>query len=314
MPVVVCEVGPRDGLQNLPRHLTVAERIALIDRLSAAGLKRIEAVSFVNDARVPQMAGAETVLASIRRPPGTEFAALILNARGAERARECQLHELRVVVVASDTFSMRNQGLTSAEAVAGFRRIATPELRAGRRLVGVIAAAFGCPFEGEIPVGRVVDIAKALIDAGADEVILADTIGAGGPVQVEALFEALEPSRGDVGVGCHFHNTRNLGFANAFAAIRCGASVLDSAIGGLGGCPFAPRATGNIATEDLAFLLRSMDAPTPFDADELIAVNRWLGSVIGESLPGLVARAGLFPDIINSGRDSATAAPRQATS
>jgi isopropylmalate/homocitrate/citramalate synthase len=302
MAPVICEVGPRDGLQNLNRHLSVAERIELIDRLSATGLARIEAVSFVNDQKVPQMAGAEAVLAGIKRRPGLQLSALVLNARGAERAQDCDLDELRFVVVASETFSQRNQGATIARSLETFRALAAPSRSGKRRIVGVIAASFGCPFEGEVPPSRVVDIAKAMVDAGATEIVLADTIGSGVPTDVEKMFQALEPVRGTAAVGCHFHNTRNMGFANALVALRAGASVLDASIGGLGGCPFAPRATGNIATEDLGFMFRQMGLATPFNLPALIDVAHWLGPVADADLPGLVAKAGLFPDVVRPSR------------
>lgn len=295
--VTVCEVGPRDGLQNMVRHFSVEERVGLIDQLSAAGARRIEAVSFVNDTRVPQMAGAEAVLAGVARRPGTEFAGLVLNARGVSRALACDLAEIRFVIVASETFSRHNQGASIAETVAAFETSARAVEAVERRAVAVIAAAFGCPFEGVVPVARVVDLAIAARNAGADEIILADTIGSAVPTEVTVLFEAVSARVGDVPLGGHFHNTRNMGYANVHAALRAGATVLDASIGGLGGCPFAPRATGNIATEDLGFMLRGMGLPTGLDLNALIGINAWLGERLGAAPPGLVARAGLFPEV-----------------
>lgn len=294
-PVVVCEVGPRDGLQGRAAPLPVAERIALVDRLADAGLARIEAVSFVRDDRVPAMAGAEAVLAGVRRRPGVELAGLVMNARGAERAAACDLHEVRFVVVASDTFSVRNQGAGVEATLAAFDAVAAIAGRAGRRVAVVIAAAFGCPYEGTVPRSRVVEIASRVSRSGADEVLLADTIGAGGPAEVEARVAAVRDAVGGRPVGVHLHNTRNTGYANAYAALRAGATVFDASIGGLGGCPFAPRATGNVATEDLVWLLEGCGAGPLPDLRRLVEVNAWLAERLGEPLPGLLARAGPFP-------------------
>lgn len=294
-PVAVCEVGPRDGLQGLAAPLPVADRIALIDRLVEAGLARIEAVSFVRDDRVPAMAGAEAVLAGIRRRPGLHLAGLVMNPRGAERAADCDLHEVRFVVVATDTFSRRNQGADLAATLAAFERVAAITAGAGRRVAVVIGAAFGCPYEGVVPLPRVVGIARRVVAAGADEVVLADTIGAAVPVDVATRVAAVRDAIDGRPVGIHLHNTRNAGYANAFAAWQAGASVFDASIGGIGGCPFAPRATGNVATEDLVWMLAGCGATGLPDVDRLIEVNAWLAGRLGEALPGLLARAGPFP-------------------
>ncbi len=237
MPIVVCEVGPRDGLQNHPRHFEVAERVELIDRLSAAGLRRIEAVSFVNDQKVPRMAGAEAVLDSIRRPPGTLFSGLVLNGRGVDRALGCDLQEIRLVVVASDTFSRRNQGASTEDTILLAAEVSGKVKSAGRRFSVVIATAFGCPFEGRVAPEHVAGIARRLAAMGVDEIVLADTIGAATPFEVAALVPLVEAAAPGIPLGCHFHNTRNLGFANAYAAIGSGVRLFDSSIGGLGGCP-----------------------------------------------------------------------------
>jgi isopropylmalate/homocitrate/citramalate synthase len=300
-PVVVCEVGPRDGLQARSEMLSVAARIELIDRLSAAGVARIEAASFVRDDRVPAMAGAEAVLSGIRRPAGFEVAALVMNVRGAERAAACRLNEVRFVVVASETFSRRNQNAGIAATLDALEAVAPIAALAGQRLSVVIGAAFGCPYEGRTPVSRVVQIAARAIDAGAAEVVLADTIGSAVPTDVETLVPAVQAVVRGRAVGGHFHNTRNMGFANAFAALRAGVATLDASIGGLGGCPFAPRATGNIATEDLVYLLQGMGVADLPGLAALLEVNRWLAERLGgEALPGLVARAGPFPAAVLS--------------
>lgn len=294
--LTICEVGPRDGLQNLKRIFSVAERIELINRLSAAGITRIEAVSFANPKRVPQMADAEAVLTGIDRPDGVEFAGLVMNERGAERALATVLDEIRIVVVASETFSQRNQAASIEQAIDVFRRVAGNVKSSGRRLSGVVAAAFGCPFEGSVAPELVARISGQLVEAGADEIVLADTIGVGVPTQVENLYALTRAKTGDARVGFHFHNTRNTGFANAFAAWRCGAAILDSSIAGLGGCPFAPAATGNIATEDLVHMLRNMNVPTTPDLKQLIEQVGWLRQLVPDDIAGQLADAGAFPE------------------
>lgn len=299
--VTVCEVGPRDGLQNHARAFSVAERIAFIDRLSGAGLLRIEAVSFVNDKKVPRMADPEGVLAGIERRPGLQVAALALNQRGVERALACDLQEIRFVLVASETFSQRNQGSSIAETVAALARMAQPVKASGRRLSVVVAAAFGCPFEGQVPVARVLDLVDAGIAVGAEDVVLADTIGSGTPGEVARLVGLAMARVGGRSLGCHFHNTRNMGYANALAALEGGVTLFDAAAGGMGGCPFAPGATGNIATEDLCFMLRQMEVQTGVDLPQLIGTVEWLQSLVGDALPGQIVRAGLFPEIAAAG-------------
>jgi hydroxymethylglutaryl-CoA lyase len=294
--VVICDVAPRDGLQNLKRTFSVDERVALIDRLSACGLARVEAVSFVNPARVPAMADAETVLARVARRSGTELAGLVMNARGVERALATELDEIRCVVVASETLNRRNQGATIAETMAAFREIGAVVRRSGRRLSGIVGAAFGCPFEGVVPAARVASLVEAFVDAGADEIVLADTIGVGVPTQIQALAAAAKPALGGRRLGFHFHNTRNTGYANAVAALATGATLLDASVGGLGGCPFAPRSTGNIATEDLVHMLRAMGIETGIDLARLIGVVAWLTERVPADVAGLVAAAGSFPE------------------
>lgn len=290
MPVI-CEVGPRDGLQNLARHFSVQERVTLIDELAKAGLRRIEAVSFVNPRNVPQMAGAEEVLAQIARPDGLEIAGLALNARGVERALACRLDEIRFVVVASETFSMRNQGASIAETMAGFKTTAPRIKASGMRMTGVIAAAFGCPFEGDVPLARIIDIAGQLVAEGADEIVLADTIGVATPADVTLRISRTVSASQGRAVGVHFHNTRNLGLVNAYAALGAGATILDSSVGGLGGCPFAPRATGNIATEEIGLMLGD---ETGLSLSALLAICARIETLTGEAVPGQLAKAGLF--------------------
>ncbi|MCE2493783.1 MAG: hydroxymethylglutaryl-CoA lyase [Alphaproteobacteria bacterium] len=293
----ICEVGPRDGLQSEPRIWSVDERIELIDRLSATGVKRIEAVSFVNPRRVPQMAAAEDVMAGVKRPDGVTFVGLALNLRGVERAIGAGVDEVRYAVVASETFNRKNQGSSIDDTLRSYRDMAGSVTAAGLRLSAVVAAAFGCPFEGEVALSKVTDLARVLVGEGAQDIYLADTIGAAVPNQVaERIAATRDVVGGAVTLGCHLHNTRNTGFANAVAAVQAGVRLLDSSVGGIGGCPFAPRATGNIATEDLCFLLRNMGYETGVDVDAVIEVARWAETSFDAPLPGQVMKAGLFPE------------------
>jgi isopropylmalate/homocitrate/citramalate synthase len=289
---VLREVGPRDGLQNEQQVFPPGVRAELVGRLAAAGLKRIEAASFVNPERVPQMAGAEEVVDAIDRRDGVEYSGLALNERGYERLRETGLDEVSFALAATETFSQRNAGASVEESIAAAERIAARAREDGIRASLTISVAFGCPFEGAVDPGRVFEIAERLAGTGADELVLADTIGVATPTQVRQLLEQV----GELGtpVGGHFHNTRNTGFANAYAALEAGVSMLDASVGGLGGCPFAPKATGNIASEDLVYLLEGEGVETGVDLEALIAVSEWLEELLGRKLEGLVYRAGPF--------------------
>jgi isopropylmalate/homocitrate/citramalate synthase len=291
--LIVCDVGPRDGLQNEDRVLEPGVRADLCDRLAAAGLKRLEAASFVNPKLVPQMAGAEEVMAALRRRAGTTYAGLVLNEKGYERAIAVRVDEVHYAMAATDAFGRRNQNATTDEgvdtALALVRRARADKLP----ITVTISVAFGCPFEGPIPTNRVLDIVERLMAAPADEICLADTIGVGVPSQVKELVAGAR--RLGATVGAHFHNTRNTGYANAVEALEQGVVSLDASVGGAGGCPFAPKATGNIATEDLVYLLRGLGVDTGIDLDALIAASQWLGGRLAKELPGMVARAGDFP-------------------
>ncbi|WP_191246817.1 hydroxymethylglutaryl-CoA lyase [Amycolatopsis deserti] len=288
--VSVCDVGPRDGLQNERRVLEPSVRAELCDRLAAAGLRRVEAVSFVRDDRVPAMAGAEAVLRSIDRTSDVRWAALVLNARGYRRALDAGVDEIRYGLPVTDAFAERNQSTCVSAALDLALRLVESARRDGLRCTISLAVSFGCPFEGRVPPESVLAIAEKVLAAGPDELVLADSIGTGVPRQVRRLVGALA-SPGRV-IGCHFHNTRNTGYANALAAVEAGATVLDASLGGLGGCPFAPGATGNIATEDLVYLLEGMGYDTGIDLDQLRMCSLWLAEQVGHELPGLVARAG----------------------
>ena len=286
------EVGPRDGLQNEQQVVPPETRAELVDRLAAAGLTRIEAASFVNPERVPQMAGAEEVVAALDRRNGVVYAGLALNERGYDRLRETGLDEVSFAVAATESFSQRNAGASVEESLAAAEEIVIRAREDQIRASLTISVAFGCPFEGPVPPERVVEIAERLARTDAVEIVLADTIGVATPTQVRRLVERI----GELGkpVGGHFHNTRNTGFANAYAALEAGVSMLDASVGGLGGCPFAPKATGNIATEDLVYLLDGEGVETGVDLDALIAVSEWLEELLGRQLEGYVYRAGPF--------------------
>ncbi|HEU5216743.1 MAG TPA: hydroxymethylglutaryl-CoA lyase [Gaiellaceae bacterium] len=283
--VLLCDVGPRDGLQNEPEALPPATRAELVDRLAAAGLRRIEAVSFVRDDRVPQMAGAEDVVAAVHRPEGVELSGLVLNERGWERFAAVGLDRVNVTFAATETFNRRNGNATLAEAVERTEAILAA---AGETPATVtISCSFGCPFEGRVDPGAVASLAGRFADRG--EVVLADTIGVATPSAVRSLVES---ARAD---GFHGHNTRNTGYASCLAALEAGARVLDASVGGLGGCPFSPRATGNVATEDLVFLLEGEGVDTGVDLDALVGVSQWLEGLLGRTLEGYVHRAGAWP-------------------
>lgn len=294
MSVTICEVGPRDGLQNLPRLFSVQERAHLIAELAAAGLRQIEAVSMVNPARVPQMADAEAVLEALPPLPAVQLSALVLNRRGAERALATGVRELRFAVVASDTFCRRNQNMGSDDSLAAFAAVAPMVGQAGRQLTGVIATAYGCPFEGEIAPARIAQMAEALRRAGADRIVLADTIGVAAPRDIARVHDACRDALDGIAWGVHLHNTRNTGYANLMTALERGAGIIDASIGGLGGCPFAPRATGNIATEDVNYLLHREGIDTGLDHDRLALLVEWLAERVPDKITGQLTRAGWF--------------------
>jgi isopropylmalate/homocitrate/citramalate synthase len=290
--VALREVGPRDGLQNEQQVLAPERRAEFVRRLAAAGLKRIEVASFVNPDRVPQMAGAEEVVAELGDANGFVFAGLALNEPGYERLRATSLAEVSFAVAATEAFSQRNAGASVEDSIAAAEKIVARAREDGIRASVTISVAFGCPFEGSVDPGRVAEIAERLAAAGPDELVLADTIGVATPTQARRLIERVGVL--GVPVGGHFHNTRNTGFANAVAALEAGSSMLDASVGGLGGCPFAPKATGNIATEDLVYLLEGEGIETDVDLERLIAVSEWLEELLGRQLEGYVYRAGPF--------------------
>ena len=295
MKIGIVDVGPRDGLQNEDRMLSPEVRAELCDRLAATGIPRVEAASFVNPRLVPRMAGAEEVLARIKHSPDTSYAGLALNEKGYERAVEAGVDEVRYAFPVTETFARRNQNTTVEEATKLAARLVERARLDGVRVSVTLSVAFGCPFEGKVDPETVLGTAERVAAAAPDEVVLADTIGVGTPAQVRRLVESVAGF--GVTVGGHFHDTRNTGIANAVAAVESGATVLDASVGGTGGCPFAPRATGNIATEDLVYLLNGMGHETGIDLDKLIEVAEWLSTQLGKELPGRVYKAGNFDPV-----------------
>jgi hydroxymethylglutaryl-CoA lyase len=291
------EVGPRDGLQNEAQVLHKAVKLELIARTIAAGARRIEVTSFVNPKKVPQMADAEAVCADLPERSDVTYIGLVMNARGADRALATgRIDQLGAVAVATDSFAMANQGQTSDGSIAAASEIIAMARAAGRTGQVTIAASFGCPFEGVVAEDRVVAMARRLAEAGPVEVALADTIGVGNPAQVGRLVTRVREAIAPLPVRVHFHNTRNTGLANVWAAVEAGASVIDASLGGLGGCPFAPGAAGNVPSEDVVYMLEAAGIRTGMDLDRLVEASRWLGTVMDRNLPGMVAQAPAFPD------------------
>lgn len=292
MRVEIVDVGPRDGLQNEDITLTPEVRAELCNRIAACGTPRMEAASFVNPRRVPQMAGAEEVLEGLDRRPGTVYAGLVLNEKGYERAVQAGVDEVRYAFPVTETFAARNQNTTVADATALSARLVERARLDGVRVSVTLSTAFGDPFEGRVKPDHVLRIASKVAESQPHEIVLADTIGVGVPSQARELVGGVLEH--GVTVGCHFHDTRHTGIANAVAAIESGATVLDASIGGTGGCPFAPRATGNISTEDLVYTLHGMGHETGIDLDALIEVAAWLAGRLEKELPGRVYKADGF--------------------
>ena len=294
--IEIVEVSPRDGLQNEKVEVSTKDKIGLISRAIDAGARRIEVTSFVNPRAVPQMADADAVCADLPERDDVTYIGLVMNQRGADRALATgRIDQLGAVCVATDTFAMRNQGQTSDGSVEAAKAIIETARSAGKTAQATIAASFGCPFEGEVAEARVIAMAKAVAEAGPVEIALADTIGVGNPAHVNRLIKGVKGAVGDLPIRMHFHNTRGTGLANVWAAIEAGALTIDASIGGLGGCPFAPGAAGNVATEDVQYMLERAGIETGLDLDTLIETNRWLSPVMGKDLPAMVARSGGFP-------------------
>ena len=295
MSLTICDVGPRDGLQNEKVTLTPAERAELCDRLLAAGVSAVEAVSFVNPRLVPQMAGAEEVVATVHRRPGTVLSALVLNERGFQRALDSGVDEVHYAFPLTESFAQRNQNTTLAGGIATSQALVRRARQERLPITVALIVAFGCPFEGRMEPAHVLRVAEQVLQEPPDVVVVADTIGVGVPSQARELVRGLL----ELGtrVGGHFHNTRNTGLANALTALEAGASLLDASLGGTGGCPFAPRATGNIPTEDLVYMLHGMGVRTGIDLDALMEASLWLGQRLERELPAMVTRAGDFAPV-----------------
>jgi hydroxymethylglutaryl-CoA lyase len=299
--VEIIEVGPRDGLQNEDAILDVRTKVELIRRVVAAGTSRVEVASFVHPDRVPQMADAEEVLAELGpSPDGVSYIGLVLNRRGLDRALTTGVDEVNFVVGASEGFNRANTGVAPAETMRDIAAMLPEAKEAGRRTSVTISVAFGCPYDGEVLADAVVALAGSATAAGADEIALGDTIGVAVPAQVESTIDAVRAVAQGPSLRCHFHDTRNTAAANTVAAFRAGVPVLDASVGGAGGCPFAPNATGNVATEDLLYLFERMGVATGIDHESTIETGRWLGTLLGKNLPAAVAKAGWWPEEVKS--------------
>ena len=295
--VSIIEVGPRDGLQSEPEILSTEVKLEYIRKAIDAGIRRLEVTSFVHPKRVPQMADAEAVSAGLPKRDDVTYIGLVLNRKGFERARDAGIDEIGMAVVASDTYNQRNQGVTTAESIAAWLDIARDAKAAGMRANVMVSSAFGCPFEGEVPLVRVLEIVDQVMAAEPVELGLADSIGVGVPDEVETMLDAVRERIGSTPVRCHFHNTRNTGLANARAAVSAGVTSLDASIGGIGGCPFAPAATGNIPTDDLVYMLQRAGIETGVDLEKIIETSNWLQEQLGRDVPAMLPKAGIFPQV-----------------
>jgi hydroxymethylglutaryl-CoA lyase len=295
--VSIIEVGPRDGLQSEPEVLSTAAKIEFITRAIDAGIRRLEVTSFVHPKRVPQMADAEDVIRGLPQRSDVTYIGLVLNRKGFERAQATGIPEIGMAVVASDTYNQRNQGVPTIESVKAWQDIAKAAKAAGIRANVMISSAFGCPFEGEIPIQKILSLVDQVMEGDPVELGIADSIGVAVPDQVTELLGAVMARAPGVPIRCHFHNTRNTGIANAQAALQAGATSLDASIGGIGGCPFAPAATGNIPTDDLLYMLDRSGVHTGVSLEKIIATSQWLQGQLGRSTPAMLPKAGAFPQI-----------------
>lgn len=289
--IQICEVGPRDGIQNEKKILTTEQKVQLISKLIDAGIKKFEAVSFVNPKVVPQMADAEEVMKLVPKVNGVTYAGLVLSRSGLERALETSVDALHVVTATSDEFNLKNSRRTVEQAVGELTKVAEEGVAAGKKVAAVLATAFGCPFEGNVPIERVIKAAEAFLQAGATELTLADTTGMANPAQVADVVKTFKNHFGDLDLGLHFHNTRGLGLANALAGYQAGVTRFDSSIAGLGGCPFAPKAVGNVCTEDMVHMFERMGLDTGTDLDKLIDTALWMEKQMGRTLDGMMMKA-----------------------
>ncbi len=290
--VTMREVGTRDGIQSLGAFVPTEQKIEMANRLARTGLTRIEVTSFVHPKAVPQMADAEQVMAGLERVPGVQWEPLVPNVKGAQRALAAKANRLVVVLAASDTFNLKNIRMTVEDSLGGIAEIVPLAREAGVPVSAGIATSFGCPYEGDVPESRLQDVVRRLLELGVEEIGLADTTGMANPLQVERTVGAIRERWPEVSFGLHFHNTRGMGLANVVAGLRVGVATYDASIGGIGGCPFAPRATGNVSTEDVVHMLHEMGIATGIDLDALIACAVRMSEILGHELPGQVMKAG----------------------
>jgi len=293
--IKIVEVGPRDGLQSEPEILSTESKVAFIEKAIDAGIRRVEVASFVHPKLVPQMADAEALIERLPQRDDVSYIGLIMNERGLDRALSTDVHEIGMVVVASDTYNRKNQNVGTDESVAAWKSIAARAKENGLRANVMISSAFGCPYEGVVEVDRVVELARQVVEAEPAELGIADSIGVAVPGQVTELLERVREVIGDIPLRCHFHNTRNSGLANAYAAVAAGVTYLDASIGGIGGCPFAPAATGNIPTDDLLYMLDRSGVETGVSLEKIMDISRWLEGELGRGVPALLPKAGGFP-------------------
>lgn len=293
--VTLVEVGPRDGLQSEPEILSTDQKVEFITRAIDAGIQRLEVASFVHPKRVPQMADAEALIERLPAHDDVSYIGLVMNERGLDRALETKIDEIGMVIVSTDSYNRRNQGVDTAESMRVWGNIAARARAGGIRANVMISSAFGCPYEGEVSVERILELAKRAVEAQPAELGIADSIGVAVPNQVIDLLGRVRDVIGDLPLRCHFHNTRNTGLANAQAAVEAGVTYLDASIGGIGGCPFAPAATGNVPTDDLLYLLHRSGVETGVSLEKVIAISGWLERVLGKVVPAMLPKAGIFP-------------------
>lgn len=289
----LCEVGARDGLQNEKKHVATEDKVALIEQLMDAGVKKFETASFVNPKVVPQMADAEAVMAALPDRDDTTYAGLVLSRSGLERALATKVDRLHITAATSDTFNQKNVRRTVSESVEELSDVVKDASAAGRPSTAILSTVFGCPYEGEVARARVFRAAEAFLDVGVQEIVLADTTGMANPVQVKETVTEFKKYFGDeVPLGLHFHNTRGLGLANVAAGYEAGVRIFDAALGGLGGCPFAPNAVGNVASDDMIHMFQEMEIETGIDLEVILSTSKWLETVMEKTLPGMVMKAG----------------------
>ncbi|MCL1593871.1 MAG: hydroxymethylglutaryl-CoA lyase [Actinomycetia bacterium] len=293
--IQIVEVGPRDGLQNEAEILSTDDKLLLIDHLVASGIRRIEAVSFAHPKHVPQLADAEAVMAGINKHPDVSYIGLVMNWRGWLRAVETDVDEVNIPLFASNTFNMKNQGVPTSETIDVVRDIAGDAHKRDIYVTATIGTAWGCPFEGEVPTDAVIDAVAGVAAAGVDEIAIADTIGVADPWSVTQRLTAIRSAAGEIPLRVHFHDTRHTGIANTYAAIEAGVTTIDASVGGIGGCPFAPAATGNIATDDLVYMLNRGGFEHGVSLASLIGVSQEVESLIHKPVPAMLPVAGDFP-------------------